>query len=460
MRITSFGAAGGVTGSNHLVETDQTRFLVDCGLFQGEEEEKNWASFPYEPRAVSFLLLTHSHLDHCGRLPKLVREGFRGPVVATAATRDTARLILLDAAHLQHEEFLTQQRKHRRSGLPVRQPLFSVEDVLRTIDLFEPRVRYGEPFGVMPGVRASFRDAGHVLGSAFIELEIEEGGATRRITFSGDLGSAGQSHVVSEPTLPRECDLMVVESTYGDRSHRPVEESVAELAEAVNHTVERKGNVIIPTFALERAQDILFHLGQLQRAKTIPECAIYLDSPLAIDITGVYRRYPECLAPQLRETLDSGGRPFLFSGAHFTRAVEESKQLDNLRGVIIIAGSGMCTGGRILHHLRHHLWQEECSIVIVGYQARKTLGRALVEGAERVRIYGEEIVVRAKVHTINGFSAHADQPGLLRWLTPCRGTRAHLVHGEDHALAALQKITHDHLGMASAIARFGEPVEV
>ncbi len=461
MKITSFGAALGVTGSCHFVEANGKRFLIDCGLFQGgsEEEEKNYRPFPFDPKELDFVLLTHGHLDHCGRLPKLVREGFRGPIITTAATRDIARFILLDAAHLQQEEFYTQQRKHRRAGLPVREPLYSVEDVLYTLDQFEPRARYDQPLELSPGIKATFRDAGHVLGSAFIELEVEEGNDVKKVTFSGDLGNLGQ-HVVPDPELPHECDLVVVESTYGDRDHRPVADSIAELAEAVNATLDRGGNVIIPTFALERAQDVLFYLGQLRRAGEIPECPIYLDSPLAIDITGVYRRHPECLDEKLREMLAAGERPFAFANVHFTRSTEESKRLNDANKVIIIAGSGMCTGGRVLHHLRHNLWREESSVVIVGYQAQGTLGRALVDGARHVRIYGEEIPVKAKIYTINGFSAHADRSGLLRWLGPCRGKRALLVHGEEHALHALRDAVRSELGMTAEIARPGEAVEV
>lgn len=461
MKITSFGAAETVTGSCHLVETNGTKFLVDCGLFQGghEEEERNYGSFPFDPRELDFVLLTHGHLDHCGRLPRLVKEGLGGPIITTAATRDIARFILLDAAHLQHEEFLIRQRKHRRSGREVKQPLYSVEDVLYTLDQFEPRAKYEESLALAPGLSATFRDAGHILGSAFIELVAEENGRKKRVTFSGDLGNLGQ-HVVPDPLLPHECDLVATESTYGDRNHRSVAESVEELAEAVNETIKGGGNVIIPTFALERAQDVLFYLGQLRHAGKIPESPIYLDSPLAINITEVYRRHPQCLDEGVQRMLEAGEHPFMFAGTHFTRATEESKRLNEASGAIIMAGSGMCHGGRVLHHLRHNLWRAESSVVLVGYQARGTLGRALVEGARSVKIYGEEIAVKAKIHTINGFSAHADQRGLLRWLGPCRGKRALLVHGENHALAALKSLAHEKLGMEAQIARLGQPVDL
>ncbi len=461
MKITGFGAAEGVTGSCHLVEANGARLLVDCGLHQGghQEEKRNWQTFPFDPQGLDGVLLTHGHLDHCGRLPRLVKEGFRGPIITTAATREVARLILLDAAHLQHEDFLVRKRKARRSGQPVRPPLYSVEDVFYMLDQFEPRAQYEQPLELAPGLRASFRDAGHILGSAFIELELEEDGTRKRTTFSGDLGNLGQ-HVVPDPVIPDRCDLAVVESTYGDRNHRSVEDSVEELADAVNTTLEQKGNVVIPTFALERAQDVLFYLGQLRREERIPECPIFLDSPLAIDITGVYRRHPGCLEGTLQGMIESGESPFLFEGVRFTRTVEESKEINDVRGAIIMAGSGMCTGGRVLHHLRHNLWREEASVVIVGYQARGTLGRALVEGAKNVRIFGEEIAVKAKIYTINGFSAHADRAGLLRWLGPCRGGRALLVHGEGHALKALQTAVQDELGMEAQIAPLGEPVNL
>ncbi len=440
MRLTSYGAAEEVTGSCHLVEVDGLRILVDCGQFQGgrHQEERNYPPFPFDPREVDLMLLTHGHLDHCGRLPVLVREGFQGRIITTAATRDVTRLILLDAAKVEQEEYAYRKRKNRRRGIPVLPPLFDEDDALVAIDHVDGIAKFDEPIRLSPHITATFRSAGHVLGSAFIELDIQEGGRTRRFIFSGDLGNHAR-HVVPEPALPKPADWLMLESTYGDRRHRSFQSSVDELAEAINDTFARGGNVIIPSFALERAQDVLFYLRDLRAHKRIPKGPVFLDSPLAIRLTDIYRRHKEFLHPHVRHMLETGRDPFRFSGVQYTPTVEESKAINNIEsGAIIIAGSGMCTGGRVKHHLRHNLWREESSVIIVGYQARGTLGRALVDGAERVHIYGEEIAVRARIYTINGFSAHAGRDELAAWAQAARPRHIFLVHGEDRALKSLR----------------------
>ncbi len=460
MRITSYGAAGEVTGSCHLLETeDGFRILVDCGQFQGgkDQEARNYERFPFRPRDVDVVLLTHGHLDHCGRLPVLVKAGYRGEIITTPATRDVARLILLDAAKVQYEEYLVRKRKNRRRGKTVPEPLFDEDDVLVTMDRVHGIALPDEPISLHRNVTATFREAGHVLGSAFIELEVRERGRTVRVTFSGDLGNHAR-HVVPEPAHPHRADWLVLESTYGDRRHRSFQDSIDELAEAINDTFARGGNVVIPSFALERAQDVLFYLRELRRQDRIPKGPVFLDSPLAINLTNVYRRHPRFLHERVRHLLETGQAPFHFSGVRFTPTVEESKHINDIEsGAIIIAGSGMCTGGRVLHHLRHNLWRPECSVVLVGYQARGTLGRALVDGAKSVHIYGEEIAVRARIHTINGFSAHADQAELLEWAQAAGTPNVILVHGEDRALTALQKRLQER-GMRAHIAQEGVPL--
>ncbi len=440
MHLVAFGAAQEVTGSCHMLEVNGLRILVDCGQFQGghEQEERNYPPFPFDPREVDGMLLTHGHLDHCGRLPLLVREGFRGRIITTPATRDVARLILLDAAKVAYEEYVTRKRKARRRGEPVREPLFDEDDVLTAMDQVDGVARYDEPIALGRGVSVTFRNAGHVLGSAFLEVDVQSKRGARRVIFSGDLGNHAR-HVVPEIIPPHRADWVVLESTYGDRRHRNFPDSIAELAEAINETFARGGNVVIPSFALERAQDVLFYLRELREQKRIPDGPVFLDSPLAIRLTNVYRRHREFLHPYVRDLLDRGRDPFHFYGVQFTPTVEESKAINDIEsGAIIIAGSGMCTGGRVTHHLRHNLWREESSVVFVGYQARGTLGRAIVDGAKRVRIYGEEVVVRARIYTINGFSAHADQAELLDWADAAKPDHVLLVHGENHALTALQ----------------------
>ncbi|NPA91874.1 MAG: MBL fold metallo-hydrolase [Chloroflexi bacterium] len=456
MRIISYGAAGQVTGSCHMLESEGFRILVDCGMFQGnrELEARNYARFPFKPNDIDVVVLTHGHLDHCGRLPVLVKAGYRGGIITTSATRDVTRLILLDAAKVQYEEYATRRRKARRRGETVQEPLFDEDDVLVTMDRVDGRARNGERVQLNRRISVTFHTAGHVLGSSFLEFNIREGKRSWRVIFSGDLGNRSR-HVVPDPEYPRPADWVVLESTYGDRRHRSFQASINELADAINDTFRRGGNVIIPSFALERAQDVLFYLRALREEKRIPLGPIFLDSPLAIRLTNVYRRHPEALDPVLRRMLDQGKDPFFFPGVYLTPTAEESKTINAITGgAIIIAGSGMCTGGRVLHHLRHNIWREESSVILVGFQAKGTLGRALVDGAPKVRIYGEEFVVRARIYTINGFSAHADQAELLDWADATGDARVLLVHGEDKALTALQRKLRDK-GREALIAEEG-----
>ncbi len=461
MRITSYGAAGGVTGSCHMVEAGGLKLLVDCGLFQGrrEDEDRNRAPFPFEPPGVNHVLLTHGHLDHCGRLPLLTKAGFEGTIVSTPATREIARAILLDSAHLQTEEASRRRRTARRTGKTFHPPLYTVQDALYSLDQFDPRPRYRGPLELSEDVVVTYRDAGHVLGSAFIEVQERGKEGAKTAVFSGDLGNLGQ-HVVGDPDdLPR-CDLVVVEGTYGDRNHRSVDDSVDELAGVVSGVLERGGNVVIPTFALERAQDVLFYLGELRRDRKIPRCRIFLDSPLAIDITRSYRRYATYLDDEVQQMIEAGEDPFGFDGVKFTRTADESRRINDVQGAIILAGSGMCQGGRVLHHLKHNLWDRKSAVVFVGFQAYGTRGRRLIEGAESIRIYGEEVAVNASIHTIGGFSAHADQKGILQWLSPCQGGRALLVHGEERALGELSSKVQVTLKMKAQVAQLGEAVDV
>jgi metallo-beta-lactamase family protein len=436
MKLSFHGAARTVTGSCHLVEVGGRKILIDCGLRQGsrELEHENAAPFGFDPREIDTVLLTHAHLDHCGRLPLLVKQGFRGRIIATAATRDLARLVLLDSAHLQEEEARRQARHRRHDRHPHEDgPLYSLIDALDTMDRFAPGVAYKDVVPLGDGMTAIFHDAGHILGSASVLLTVEDGGETRRLLFSGDIGG-GYSPLLSRPEPPPAADVVVMETTYGDRMHRPYDESVEEFYTAIQETFARGGNVIVPAFALERAQEILFAirrgiaLGRIQAS-----VQVFLDSPMAISATEIFERHPECLGPEMTAMFAKGEDPFHVPGLHFTRDASESMAINRIiGGAIIIAGSGMCTGGRVRHHLEHNLWRPQAGIVFVGFAAQGTLARRIIDGAKNVNLWGQSIPVRARVHTINGFSAHADQKELLAWRHAVTGVRkTFLVHGEE-----------------------------
>ena len=442
MKLSFHGAARSVTGSCHLLEAAGRRILIDCGMVQGSRdiEEENAAAFGFEPRAIDIVLLTHAHLDHCGRLPLLVKRGFRGEIIATAATRDLVRLVLLDAAHLQEEDTRRRQRRtHRRGKDAAKAPLDTLLDVFDTLDRFDRRAEYGAAIELAPGLRALFFDAGHILGSASILIETEEAGGCRRMLFSGDLGNAGRP-LLAPPSAPAEADIVVMESTYGDRRHRSYAASVVELYEAIGATFQRGGNVIIPTFALERAQEILFALRQgIEQSRLPPSMSVFLDSPLAIGATEIFRRYPRLYSAEVAGLFSHNRDPFSFAGLHFVRETADSIAINRVTGgAVIMAGSGMCTGGRVRHHLRHNLWRPEASIVFIGFAAQGTLARRLIEGAREVDLLSEPVAVRAQIHTINGFSAHADQQELIDWHSRIGGVEnTFLVHGEEAAMSVL-----------------------
>jgi metallo-beta-lactamase family protein len=410
--------------------------LVDCGLYQGSREiaEQNAVDFGFDPASIDFVLLTHAHLDHCGRLPLLTKRGFRGEVIATTASRELARLVLLDAAHLQDEARSNLHRPHGADDKPA-EPLFTVSDALESLESFGRSAAYGQTGDLAQGIRATFVDAGHILGSASILLELTEAGRSVRLLFSGDLGNAGHP-LLATPAPPPRADVVVIETTYGDRLHKPMDASVDELYGAISHTLGRGGNVIIPTFALERAQELLWMFNRgIEKNRLLPSIQVFLDSPMAISASEIFARHAECLQPEAARLFREGRDPLTFPGLHLTRDRVESMALNNVRGgAVIMAGAGMATGGRVRHHLKHNISRKECGVIFVGFAAKGTLARQIIDRENPVHILGDEIQVRATIHTINGFSAHADQAELLTWHRHTSAGRTFLTHGEEVAM--------------------------
>jgi metallo-beta-lactamase family protein len=434
MRLVFYGAAGQVTGSCHVLEVRGRRILLDCGLIQGsrKDEAANRQPFPFDPADVDAVVLSHAHIDHSGRLPLLVSAGFDGPIFAQAATVDLCEIMLRDAGFLQEKEAATENRKRERKGLPSVDPLYTMDDAKRAMRRFEA-LPYDDRREILPGVEIRFRDAGHILGSAIVEVWLTEGDIQRKLVFSGDLGQRA-TPILRDPATVSDADLVLLESTYGDRLHRSRESTHQELGEIFSEALQGKGNILIPAFAVGRTQEMLYLFGDNADEWGLDRWRIYLDSPLAIDATEVYTRHVDLYdaeASRLWHARSAGALP----NVTMTRTSDESRALNRIRsGAIIIAGSGMCEGGRIKHHLKNNLWRRECHVVIVGYQARGTLGRQLVEGRAYVRLWGEAIRVAAKVHTVGGLSAHADQAGLAEWYGRIRGRPpVYLVHGEEDA---------------------------
>ena len=446
MKISFHGADQGVTGSCHLLECAGKRILIDCGMYQGGHElvAENSSPFGFEPESIDYLLLTHAHLDHCGRIPLLVKRGFNGEVITTAATVELARLVMLDSAGLQEEEARYQSRSaSRRKGNHDEdiEPLYTTLDALNSLDYFGRKIEYDKSIQLAPGIRVTFIDAGHILGSASIFLELEEESVQHRLLFSGDLGYSDRA-ILRNPSIPPKVDTVVMETTYGDRLHKQLQPSIDELYDIINETVGRGGNIIIPTFALERAQEILYYLREGVKNKAIKHFTnVFLDSPMAISATQIFQRHPECYDEETLQVHKKGNDPFNLPGLHFTRETSESMAINNfVGGSIIMAGSGMCTGGRVRHHLKHNLWGRKNSIVFVGFAAQGTLARRIIDGATKVRIFGEDIPVKASIHTIGGFSAHADQAELLKWHQQTGNPKTtFLVHGEEDSMNAFAK---------------------
>ncbi len=456
MKLRFVGGASTVTGSCFYIEVNRFKLLVECGMHQGNgSEEINRGPLPFDPGEIDYIFLTHAHIDHSGMLPRAFKDGFRGRVLSTPSTRDLVEPMLFDSASIQQNDAEWLTRKNIRAGLAPVEPLYTVEDVDNLMQLFDTRA-YDTVFHLGPGVRYRFIDAGHILGSASIEIWFQDGPREKKIIFSGDIGKKGNP-IIRDPDVPDEADYVVMESTYGNRSHRPLKESINELAAAIKTTFKRGGNVYIPSFAVGRTQDLLYIINNLVGEGRLYRIDVYLDSPLAEEATRVYLTHPECYDEDARALFS---RKHIGSSIrlHFVKTAEDSMRLNRLKsGNIIIAGSGMCEGGRIRHHLKHNLWRSECGVIFVGFQAHGTLGRRIVDGAGVVNVLGEDVLVKAAVHTINGFSAHAGREGLLEWLTGFKDSpRVFIVHGEDEAASSFAGLVKEELGFNVTRPRDGE----
>jgi len=437
--ITFLGAARNVTGSRFLVESKNGRVLVDCGLYQERDlVDRNWEPFPVPPGSIDAVLLTHAHLDHCGYLPRLLKDGFSGPVICTEPTEAIARIVLLDSARIQEEDVAYKQRRHRQQGRKSPhsyEPLYTVTDAEAVFPRFKA-CSYDSPVPVIEGITVFFRDAGHILGSAIIEMKIREDGRERTVVFSGDLGRYG-TILLSDPSVIERADCVLVEATYGDREHEATDQALNTISEIFEATRRAGGNILIPSFAIERAQEILYHMDQLLNQDRIPHLVTFLDSPMAIKVTEVYRRFTQYLNPLAVENGD--GSLFDFPLLQLTRSAEESKAINHIKGsAVIIAGSGMCTGGRIKHHLIRNISRPESCILFVGYQAVGTLGRHILRRPPEVRIFGSPRLLKARVEQINGLSAHAGRSELLRWMDGFTQPpeKIFVIHGEEKAAEA------------------------
>jgi len=431
MELRFLGAAGSVTGSCHLLKVGDKTLLLDCGQIQGSRLDEELNRVPLPVGHVDAVVLSHAHIDHSGRLPLLHKQGFSGPIYTHRATCDLAAIMLRDAAHLQEKDAEWQNRKRQRKGLASIEPLYNGDDARAVLAHFVP-LEYDAPQQILPGVEITLRNAGHILGAAIVELALTEHGKTFRLVFSGDLGYAA-APLMEPPTVVKHADLVLMESTYGNRNHRPFDATLQELRSIIRGAADGGGNILIPAFAVGRTQDLLYLLAEHYEEWGLDRWQVYLDSPMAIETTELYWRHRD-----LQRPFRSERRPLL-ANAIASQSTEDSMRINAIEsGAIVIAGSGMCNGGRILHHLKHNLWRPECHVIMIGFQAQGTLGRRLVDGAERVRLWQETIRVAARIHTVGGLSAHADQAGLIAWYGAFQGAPpVCLVHGESAAQLTL-----------------------
>ena len=461
--VTSYGATQEVTGSCHVLEVDGIKVMIDCGMFQGKEEDQNQGLFAFKASEVDYLLVTHAHLDHVGRIPKLVKEGFSGKIYATAATKDLAYIILMDSAKIMNEDFETKYRKAARKAIEkkLQAPLYGPLDVQTTFNMEWINPEYDEYFDICEGISVVYRNAGHILGSAFIEISYMEDGKSHTIVFSGDIGN-NNDLVLPNLQKCKKADALYVETTYGDRNHKSLDETITEFKEVVIKTLKANGNVLIPSFAVERTQELLYILRDMYDSKELPKCKVFLDSPMATKATEVYSHYSEQLNNNAQENIKENGNVFNFDALVYTETPESSKAINEfVGGTIIIAGSGMCNGGRITRHFKHRIWEDKNAVIFVGYQAVGTLGREIVDGAKWINIYNEDIIVKASIHTINGFSAHADHDGILKWISKIKDLKkVFLIHGEKESQINFKEALKKNLNIDAQIVAFKKTIEL
>ncbi len=468
MKLTFLGAARTVTGSCFLLETKARKILIDCGLFQGHIKETtlNCEDFPFNPSDIDYVLLTHAHIDHSGRIPKLYVDGFQGEVIATKAAVELCSVMLPDSGHIQETEVEWINKRRARENKHSIRPLYTMQDAVDCIKLFR-KVKCDQEIILDEGIRVIYRDSGHMLGSAIIEVWVKEGKKETKLVFTGDLGNKGLP-ILKDPSIVKDADYLIMESTYGDRLHGDNIGKAEKFLNAIIETINNGGNVIIPSFAVGRTQEILYELhkdkekygDRLDALKNIP---VFVDSPLAVSATEIFRSNEDCFDEETRNYIRNGDNPLDFPGLRFTRSADESKALNDLmESVVIISASGMCEAGRIKHHLKHNLWKPENTILFVGYQAQGTLGRRILDGAKKVRIFGEDISVNARIVSIDGFSGHADQQGLIEWLGYFRKgpKKVFLVHGEPEAQKSLSREVEEKYNIECIIPDRGESFDI
>jgi len=462
MKLTSYGAAEEVTGSCHLIEVADTRVLFDCGLIQGrkKDELRNHDSFPFNPAELSAVVLSHAHIDHCGRLPMLLEQGFTGKIYTHAATCDLVQILLKDSAQLNARDVEYQNKRRRRAGQPLLSPLYDQKDVENTLSRLQP-LAYETHCKIADGVSIRLFDAGHILGSAMVEITLVEADQTRTVVFSGDLGHRG-SPILRDFSYLKKADLILMESTYGNRLHRDWSETLVEVSGIASALSSVRGNILIPAFSVGRSQMILYTMARYFEEWDLGRWQIYLDSPMAIRASEVYLKHISLYDEQAAAYYKKNGPLLAMPNLHFSETADESRAINRMTsGAIVVAGSGMCTGGRIMHHLKHNLWRPDAHVIIAGYQAPGTLGRKLVDGRETVRIWGENISVRATIHTIGGLSAHADQQGLIDWYSHFENAPpALLVHGEKKSMDSLSARLSDEYGARVRSAKSGKSTDL